>query len=76
MNGKKTTTAYWNQGGYYLEDEPHLCHWAESNMFRRADELGYTHVETKHGYYQDGQFQVRDIPARLQRIPKRYRRDA
>jgi hypothetical protein len=68
---KKTVTAYWNQGGFYLEPEPEIRHPTERSMWRRAFALGFSHVCTLHGYYEIGKgFTVKDIPAREQRIPK------
>lgn len=71
---KKIATAYWNQGGFYLEDEPQVYHGSEASMHRRAHVLGYTHVCTKHGYYVPGVgFKVEDIVPHTRRIPIQYR---
>jgi len=68
---KKVVTTYWNQGGFYLELEPEIRHETERSMWRRAYWLGFTHVETKHGYYRVGEgFVVKDIPSHVQMIPK------
>lgn len=73
----KTTTVYWNQGGYYLEDEPEIRYPSEASMHRRAHALGYTHVCTKHGYYMPsiGFKADEDIGVHTRRIPKQYRRE-
>lgn len=79
MSERKTVTAYWNSGGFYLECEPETWHPTESSMYRRAHYLGYTHVKVLHGYYSTTtrSFEVQaDISERMGLIPKRYRSDA
>ena len=73
---KKDTIVYWDQGGFYFESDPMTRYGTEASMFRKADEMGFTHVTSKHGYYVVGEgFVDRDISPRTKRIPKMYRKE-
>lgn len=73
---RRIVVCYWNAGGFYFESDPMTRYNTESSMFRKASEMGYTHVTTRHGFYSvaDG-FVDRDIAPRTSRIPKKYRKD-
>lgn len=75
IDKKVIATVYWNSGEYYLGCEPERWHSTEASMYRRADELGFTHVKVFHGWYsaKSRSFEINQVPPRLNMIPKKYR---
>ena len=81
---KKTATVFWDKGRYYFETDPETRHWRMSHMYRKAAELGFTHVSIVQAHKEDSGFVVdRMLPDGIgdsvecepatRKIPSKYR---
>ena len=78
---KKTATVFWDKGRYYFEIDQGIRHWTMASMYRKAVELGFTHVSIVQahrdgaGFVVDTIDQVECEPVK-RKIPKEYRKEA
>ena len=75
---QRVITCFWCEGGYYFETAPAIRYDTKAAMFRKADEMGFTHVQVLHGRYEAAprSFIVNyNIDSDKRRVPKKYRKE-
>lgn len=75
-NKIKIANIYYNQGILMFETMPTVRFTTEASIYRKADELGYTHVCVRHGSFDKNmeKFNVKEgILPDTRIIPKKYR---